>query len=116
MAHGTGYCWIPLYDETVKKEEYVLSFSRLRYYWYPEMSDCYEPTWEDRDEYEARVIRWRTDRYGHKVADCASEGYRTGSIDRDTANKIYWNIKNRNISFATCRKYFEELAGRQLRT
>jgi hypothetical protein len=114
MAHGTGSYMIRKYDLDIQTEEYAAIFFQERYYWYPQMSDCYEPTSELRDNYEVEVIKWRTNRYGHKVADCASDSVKTGNIDKDTANKIYWNLKNRNISYETCRKYFTQIAGREL--
>lgn len=111
MAHGTGLYWERLYDADLQNEEYVTIFSRLRDYWYPDMSDCYEPTSQWLDEYEVSVIKWTTDRYGHKKVNLACEGYRTGSISKEMANTIYWNIKNRKISFETCRSYFKEIVG-----
>lgn len=115
MAHGTGHYWIRNYNADLKTDEYAAIFSRLRYYYYEDMSDCYEPTWDNEDEYEVTVIKWRKDRYGHIVADHVSEGYRTGSITKDEANKIWWNIKNRKPGFDVCRKYFTQIAGREIR-
>lgn len=114
MAHGTGYYWNLIHKATLKTEEYAVTFTRLYYYWYPEMSDCYEPSCEARDEYEVTVTRWRDDphRRGSRIADHCCEGCRTGSISKDEANKIWWNIKNHNISYAECKRYFTELAGR----
>ncbi len=40
---------------------------------------------------------------GDEVADYLSEQAGTGSIDRETANRIYWNLKNREISFDVLR-------------
>lgn len=114
MAHGTGLYWIRNYKADLKTKEYAAIFSQTRNYYFEPMSDCIEPTWENLDEYEVTVLKWRKDRWGHMVADHLSEGYRTGTINKDEANKIWWNIKNRSISFRECREYFKEIAGKEI--
>lgn len=126
--HGTGYYWNRLYKMDYQTDEYAVVVCRLYYYYYEAMSDCYEPTYRACDEYEVTVIKWeqdyRIDRKGGKInvvylpgmhADHRCPSVRTGSIGKDEANKILWNIKNRNVTFEDCRKYFTELAGWELK-
>lgn len=116
MSHSTGLEWKKNYKVSFENDEYVVSFFRLYDYYYEPMSDSYEPTCEALDEYEVTVTKWRDDFHNKnfKVADHLSESARTGSIDKDTANMIYWNLKNRNISFETCKKFFAQIAGKEL--
>lgn len=117
MVHGTGDYRVRIYKADLENSEYCAIFTKTRHYYYEDMSDCYEPTWYDKEDgYEATVLKWRKDRYGHLVADHISEGYRTGDISKEEANKIWWNIKNNNISFDGCRKYFRELAGKEIKS
>ena len=111
MAHGTGYYWNRIHKADLQTKEYAVIFTRLYYYYYEDMSDCYEPTYEAKDEYKVEVIKWRKSFHNTRslVADHLCENIEAGSIDKDTANKIYWNIKNKNISFAECKRYFTEL-------
>lgn len=108
MAHLTGNFWEIIDKATLKTEEYVLYVSRVKHYYYPQMSDCYEPTWEWKNEYEIEVRKWYENKYGHKVADHCSEKIRTGKISREEARMIYWNVKNRTISFDCIEEYFKE--------
>lgn len=111
MAHGTGLYWERKYSADIKTDEYVVRFYRLYDYYYPEMSDCYEPSCIAKNEYRVDVLKWRQDTYNrkHRIADFLSEHVETPSIDKNTANKIWWNLKNKNISFDECKKYFETL-------
>lgn len=80
MAHGTGRYLIRNFNTDIKNEEYIVFFTRVRNYYYEDMSDCYEPTWEDEDEYEATIRKWRINRYGEIIADEISEGYSNESL------------------------------------
>lgn len=107
MAHGTGYYWNRVYKADIKNDEYAVIFFRTYYYYHPQMSDCYEPDYEALDDYKVSVIKWRKDRWGNEVADCISESVESGTISKDEANKIWWNLKNNNISFERVKEYFD---------
>lgn len=107
MAHGTGYYWNRIWDADLQTKEYAVISFRLYHYYHEQMSDCYEPTSEAMDEYRVEVIKWRKDAYGHLVADHVSDSTDSGSITKEEANKIWWNLKHKNISFEAVRKYFE---------
>lgn len=113
MAHGTGLYLNNLPKAELKKDEYVVIVRRTYNYYYEPMSDCYEPSCEALDEYDIAVMCWREHRWG-KVADDFSENIRTGKIDGETAKKVWWALKNRNIPFAEVKRYFTELAGREV--
>ena len=109
MAHGTGYYWNRLYKADIKNDEYAVVFAGLCYYYYEDMSDCYEPTYEWQDEYKVLVMKWRKDRYGHLVADDLSESVEVGDLTKDEANKVWWNLKNRKIRFEDVKKELEKM-------
>ena len=111
MAHRTGLYSERQYKADIRKEEYAVIFFRTCKYYYPQMSDSVEPSYELLDEYKVEVLKWRKDIHttNSKVADHLSETLSTGTIDKDTANKIYWNLKNRNLTFEQVRKCFELL-------
>lgn len=115
MAHGTGDYLVRIHKADIETDEYLVAFTRTRHYYYDQMSDSYEPTYYDTEEYEATIMKWHRDRWGWLVADCLSDGYRTGVITKDEANKIWWNLKNRNISFEECRRYFTKVAGKEIK-
>ena len=111
---STGYEWVQMYKAEIQNSDYCVIFFRLRYAWYPLMSDCYEPTWEFRDAFRVEVMRWYLDRYGHKKAmEGISETAVVSDIDKAEANKIYWNLKNREIPFDEVVRYFKEIRDAQ---
>ena len=114
MAHGTGYYMERIYKADIETEEYAVIFCEERHYYHEQMSDCYEPTWEKTGKYEVTVMAWRKNRWGNQVADCLSQNIQTGEIDKETANKIWWNLKNRNMNFETVKQNFIKLAGREI--
>ena len=114
MAHGTGLYWNRIYKADIRKKDYVVFVRRTYNYYYEQMSDCYEPSCEALDEYDVCVTCWRKDRYGDLVADDISDNIRTGKVDAETAKKIWWALKNRDIPFAEVRRYFIELAGKEI--
>ena len=109
MAHGTGYYWERKWNADVEKTDYYVIFKQLRYYYYEQMSDCYEPTWEPLDSYECTVMRWRKNRWGHLVADELSETAEVKRIDRKMANRIWKNLNDKDIPFETVKAFFEEV-------
>lgn len=112
MKHGTGLCWERQYKADLQTDKYAVITLRLFNYYYPQMSDCYEPYCEAKDKYKIRVIVWRKDFHNKKrrVADHICKQVETPSISAEEANKIYWNLKNRNIPFEEVKKYFQSLA------
>jgi hypothetical protein len=98
MAHGTGYYWIRNWNADIDKQNYIAAFMSLYYYYYEQMSDCYEPTREKKDEYRVVIVK-----HG------GSDDIDSGSVDKDTINKIWWNIKNRDLTFDQCKKYIKEI-------
>ena len=113
MAHGTGLYLNRIYKADLKKQEYVVVVHRTYNYYYEPMSDCYEPSCEALDEYDIAVMCWREGRYG-KVADDFSENIRTGAITGEQAKRIWWALKNRDIPFMEVKRYFIELAGKEV--
>lgn len=108
MAHGTGLYWNRINKLDIKKDEYMVIFYQLFDYYYPQMSDCYEPSCEAKNEYKVEVLKYREIK-GRMYADHLSEKAETETIGKEEAKKIYWNLKNRNISFKEVKKYFEEI-------
>lgn len=111
MAHGTGYYWIRDYKADLQKDEYAVMCFRLRYYYYEDMSDCYEPTYVNENEWRIDVVKWRDDFYrkGSKVADHLCESVEMHVTTKDEANKIWWNLKTRNIRFDDVKNEFEKM-------
>lgn len=108
MAHSTGFFWERIPKADIRTEEYILTVSRVYHYYHEQYSDCYEPSKEGTDKYQVEVTKWRKDRYGNRVADHCSEHIRTGDISREEAIMIYWNVKNRTISFDCIEEYFKK--------
>lgn len=113
MAHGTGRYYNRKYNQDIKKDEYCVIFCQCYNYFYPQMSDCYEPDCYPEDDFQVQIIKWRKDRYNHTVADHISPQICISNINKDEANKIYWNLKNKDISFDQCMKYFKDLSFRR---
>lgn len=108
MAHGTGNYWITLDRATIKTNEYIVMFQRLRHYYYPDMSDSYEPTWEWKDEYAVEIGKWYNSKrtglvYNESYSECDAQ--RMAGINKDEANKIWWNVKNRALTFEDVKQY-----------
>lgn len=104
--------WRETFTE-VWADGYVLTFAQLYNEYFPYMCDALngkvsEPT----GKYEAIVRKYRV---SGRTKIATRDGYRTGEIDKETANKIYWNVKNRGVSLEDCRRYFAQLAGKELR-
>ena len=109
MIHGIGLYNERLWDFDVMTDEYAVMFYRTANYYYPTMSDCYEPTKEWTDEYDVSVVKWRKDRYGDLVADHLSDSVRLSNVGKDVANYVLWNMKNRKISFKEVVAEFERM-------
>ena len=109
MAHGTGYYLNRVYDADMNKDEYAVIVLKEVYYYFPAMSDSYEPDCEATGKYKIEISKWRTDRLGHMIADEFSDHAGTGLIDRETARMIYWNLKDRNISYETAERLFQNI-------
>lgn len=110
--HGTGLYLKRIYAADLQKEEYAVIFSRVYNYFYPTMSDCYEPSCEALDEYQVEIIKWRKDPHtkNGKVADHLSETIRITSINKDIANKVYWNLKHRDLTFEEVKMCVNQLS------
>lgn len=110
MAHGTGYYSERQWNADIVTDEYVVMFFRTKHYWYPDMSDSYEPTSEWTDKYSVEVGVWYEWKKGRKeVSDMWRECDMQSltDISKDEANKIWWNIKNRNLKFEDIKRYFQ---------
>lgn len=115
MAHGIGRYWIHLEDKEIRKDEYVVLFFRVRNYYYEDMSDSYEPTWEWEDDYKVEVIKWRDNYHGGRVADHVSESVEFNDLDAKGANYYWWNFKNRDISFAEAKRRADGIEAERLK-
>ena len=111
MAHGTGLYKVRMYKHEIQTDEYSVRVYRTYDYYYPTYSDSYEPTSEALDEFQICVAKYEPDRKIPKAWMTAyfEDGVDTGTITKDEANKILWNIKNRNISYEAIEQYFKAL-------
>ena len=51
------------------------------------------------DDFYLSVRKFRTNRFGQEVADCASESFDSKIFNRDTANWLWFNIKSSTLSY-----------------
>ena len=102
MAHGTGYYWNRIYEADIIKDEYAVMFYRCNYYYYPTMSDSYEPTCDIGDEYEVAVVRFRNKHsFGGtitRVADHLSESVKIAKLTKQDVNRIWYNISKGRLA------------------
>ena len=109
MAHGTGRYWQISDKNSFHKNGYWVFSFQLHNYYHELYSDSYEPTHEILPEYRIEVAPEAHMRKGWlggiRMPDNAVS---TGSISKDEANKILWNIKNRDISYAQVVEYFNK--------
>ena len=91
-------------DICISKNGYVVTF-----YHYLEddrdmMSDSPQKSWRDTDTLRAEV--YKKPEYWH--------GWHTGDIDRETANKIWYFLTKRNLSYEGVKNLFAMIAGKPL--
>lgn len=76
-------------------------------YYYPQYSDCYEPTSEALDEFKITVAKYEPN--GAWYTADPDKGVTVRLEDKNEVNKILWNIKHRNISYEAIEAYFATL-------
>lgn len=100
--------WKVCSRQTIETKEYVVDFYRLyvQDWGFMGMADRY--TYEATGKFFVRVTKWEVIGRNEKVANHCCEHIDTKEIDKDIANLLYWNFKNRNISYKTAKEYFKK--------
>ena len=86
--------------KTIEKYEYVVLFYRKYIEEKCPMSTTSSLTIsKPTDDFYLSVRKFRTNRFGQEVADCASESFDSKIFNRDTANWLWFNIKSSTLSY-----------------
>lgn len=94
---------------TIDKKDYVILFYRKFKEEKVGMTCTQSMTYLTKlDEFYLEIRKFRTDKFGHEVADCISEAYTTKTFNKDVANMLWFNLKNMNLSFEEIKETLKE--------
>lgn len=94
---------------TIDKKDYVILFYRKFKEEKVGMTCTSSITYLTKlDEFYLEIRKFRINKFGREVADCISESYTTKTFDTNTANMLWFNLKNMNLSFEELRKTLAE--------
>ena len=95
--------------KTLESVDYVVYFYRnFKVEKIAISSTCTKEIHSPLDEFYVDVRKFRTNRFGREVADCASESFISRKFDKVSANGLYFNIKTGYISYNSLKDALKE--------